>query len=47
MEAHLDGDRIRFTLDSGEGAYEFSGRVADNVILPEDESENWRMVRVR
>jgi len=46
-EAHLHGDRIRFTFDSGEGAYQFSGRVADNVILPEDESENWRMIRVR
>lgn len=46
-DARLNGDRIRFTLDSGGGTYEFSGRVADDVILPEDESESWRMVRAR
>jgi precorrin-6B methylase 2 len=46
-EARLDGDRIHFTFDNGEGAHRFSGRVAENVILPEDESENWRMMRVR
>ncbi len=46
-DAHLEGGSIRFALDSGEGAQQFVGRVVDNVILPEDESENWRMVRVR
>jgi hypothetical protein len=46
-EAELVGDRIRFSFAGGENTHEFAGRVADNVILPEDESENWRIVRAR
>jgi len=46
-EAKLEGERIRFSFASADGVHEFAGRVADNVILPEDENENWRMVRAR
>ncbi len=46
-EAELKGERIRFSFTDQEGMHELIGRVADNFILPEDESESWRMVRAR
>jgi SAM-dependent methyltransferase len=46
-QGHIDGNRIRFLANLGEGRRTFEGRVDGDTIVPVDEAAGWRAHRAR